>query len=144
MSFAGVSLTVIVLAAIFLVLLAMGYSRHRRKLIAAVVAFYPATLIFQFFPWYTPATATAATGLWAGCFLVCFWALRDRVDPAPWPRLGRAAASFAIAAALTAELVALYVSILPLSSFFVLPAWLTVAADISLALPILLALIWIF
>jgi hypothetical protein len=143
-SFAGVSLTVIVLAAIFLVLLALGYSRHRRALIGAVIAFYPATLIFQFFPWYAPTTAASMTGLWVGCFLVCFWALRNRVDPAPWPRLGRGVASLALAAALTAELVALYVSVLPLSTFFALPGWLTVAADVSVALPILLAVLWIF
>ena len=141
MSFAGLSLTVILLAAAFVALVALGFTGKRRALVAGVVAFYPATMIYQAFPWYTPETAGAAIALWAGCFAVCFWALRDRVDPNPFPRFGRFGAALAVAAAAFAELVALYVAVLPLDSFFVVPAALTAAAPYALLVPIVLFLL---
>lgn len=144
-SFAGISATVIVLAAVFVALVGLAHTGARRTLLSAVVAFYPATLVFQYFPWFEPTTAGAALALWGGCFLVSFFALRGRVDGAPWPRLGRFAASLAIAAAAFAELVALYVhGIVPIDAYLVLPSWLTATADVALALPILLAAAWLF
>ncbi len=128
----------------FLALVGVSQTRFRRQLLGGVVAFYPATLVFSYFPWYTPETPAAAVGVWAGCFAVSFWALRERVDTAPWPRLGRFAGSLALAVAAFAELVALHVSVLPLGEYFSLPDWLTVASDISMALPILLAALWVF
>jgi hypothetical protein len=144
-SFAGISLSVIVLAVVFLALVALAYTGARRTLLSAVVAFYPATLIFQYFPWFTPTTAGAALALWGGCFLVSFWALRGRIDGAPWPRMGKFVSAIAIALAAFAELVALYIhSDVPVDAYLTLPSWLTVAGDIALALPILLAAAWLF
>jgi hypothetical protein len=144
-SFAGISITVIVLAAIFLALVGLAYTGARRALLSGVIAFYPATLIFEYFPWFTPTTAGAALALWAGCFLVSFWALRNRVDGAPWPRMGKFVSALAIAAAAFAELVALYVhGIVPVDAYLTLPSWLLAAADVALALPILLAAIAVF
>lgn len=144
MSFAGVSVTIIVLAAVFLLLVGLAYTGARRALLSAIVAFYPAVVISQNFPWFSPTTAGAVVGLWAGCFALCFLALRNRIDGAPWPKFGRFVSAVGIALALTAELVALYVSVLPLETFFALPAWLTIAADVSFILPLALALVWVF
>lgn len=144
MSFAGVSVTVIVLATLFVVTVALSYTGFRRSLLGGIIAFFPATLIYQNFPWFSPSTAAAAIGLWAGCFLVSFWALKNRVDGAPWPRMGKFFSAIGLAIAAVAELVALYVSVLPLSAFFALPEWLILAADVSFALPVLLALSWVF
>jgi hypothetical protein len=143
-SFAGLSATVIALAAAFLALVGLAQTRFRRQLLGGVIAFYPATLIYSYFPWYAPTTPGAAIGLWAGCFAVSYWALHSRVDSAPWPRLGRFTGSLALAVAAFAELVALHVSVLPLGEYFALPGWLTVISDISMALPVLLAAVWIF
>jgi hypothetical protein len=143
-SFAGVSVTVIVLAAIFVALIALGFTGYRRGLLAAIVAFYPATLIYQNFPWYVPQTPGAAIGLWVGCFLVCFWALRNRIDSASWPKLGNFGAAVCLALAATAEVIALYVTVLPLENFFALPSQLIVAASVSLILPIVFMLVWFF
>lgn len=144
MSFAGVSVTLIVLAAVFILLIALAYTGYRRLLLSAIVAFYPAVVISQNFPWFAPTTAGAVTGLWAGCFALAFFALKNRIDGAPWPKFGRFVSALGIALALTAELVALYVSVLPLETFFTLPSWLTLAADVSFILPLALALVWVF
>jgi hypothetical protein len=143
-SFAGVSLTLIVLVAIFLALVALAHTGYRRFLLSGIVAFYPATVIFGYFPWFSPTTAGAAIGLWVACFIVSFLALKNRIDGAPWPKMGRFMSGVGIALAAIAQLVALYVSVLPLETYFALPSWLTVAADISFALPVLLALTWVF
>lgn len=144
MSFAGAPVTLIVLAAVFVLLLILAYTGYRRLLLSAIVAFYPAVVISQNFPWFTPATAGATVGLWAGCFTLSFLALRNRIDGAPWPKFGRFVSALGIALALAAELVALYVSVLPLEAFFTLPSWLTLAADVSFILPLALALVWVF
>jgi hypothetical protein len=141
MSFAGISLTVLALAAAFVAVVALGFTGRRRAVIAGIVAFYPATLIYQTFPWYSPETNGAAIAMWVGCFLVCFWALRDRINTASVPRLGRAGGAIAMGVAALAELVALYVAALPLDGFFVVPAALAVIGPYAFLLPIAFALL---
>jgi hypothetical protein len=138
-SFAGISLTVILLAAAFVAVVALGMTGKRRAVLAGVVAFYPATLIYQAFPWYTPQTSGAAVAMWLGCFLVCFWALRDRVDPTPLPRLGRFGAAIALAVAALALIVWLN-SFLPLGLPISLPGVFGRGSDVFLSIPVLFIL----
>jgi hypothetical protein len=141
MSFAGISLTVLVLAAAFVAVVALGFTGRRRAVIAGIVAFYPATLIYQTFPWYSPETNGAAIAMWVGCFLVCFWALRDRINTAAVPRLGRAGGAVAMGVAALTELIYLYAEVLPLDAFFSAPAALTTLTPYADMLPLVLALL---
>lgn len=75
----GIPASVLALVLVWGVFIAIGMF-HRRWLLAGVLAFYPAALVYLNLPAFAPKTNVAAIGTFLALFAACWWAVSPHVS----------------------------------------------------------------